>query len=70
MALYRIHEKYLVNNKVHLTNKLFNLKIAKDASISQHRNKFNMITNQFLFVNIKFDDEMQVLIMLTSLPNY
>ena len=49
--------------------KLFNLKMAKKASVTQHLNEFNTITNQLLSVEIDFDDEIRALIVLASLPN-
>ena len=57
------------NNKVRLMKKLFNLKMAENASVAQHLNEFNIITNQFSFVEIDFDDEIRALIVLASLPN-
>jgi hypothetical protein len=41
-----IYEKSSANNKVHLMKKLFNLKMAKEASVAQHLNEFNTIINQ------------------------
>ena len=68
-ALSGMYEKSSVNNKVHLMKKLFNLKMAKKASVTQHLNEFNTITNQLLSVEIDFDDEIRALIVLASLPN-
>ena len=64
-----MYEKPLANNKVHLMKKLFNLKMVENASIAQHLNKFNTITNQLLSVEIDFDDEICALIVLAFLPN-
>ena len=49
--------------------KLFNLKMAENASVAQHLNEFNTITKQFSSVEIDFDDEIRALIVLASLPN-
>ena len=68
-ALSSMYEKPSANNKVHLMKKLFNLKMAENASVTQHLNEFNTITNQLLSVEIDFDDEIRVLIVLASLPN-
>ena len=57
------------NNKVHLMKKLFNLKMAENASVAQHLNEFNIITNQLSSVEIDFDDEIRALIVLASFPN-
>ena len=37
------YEKPSANNKVHLRKKLFNLKMAENASVAQHLNEFNTI---------------------------
>ena len=49
--------------------KLFNLKMAENASVAQHLNEFNTITNQLSSIEIDFDDEIRALIVLASLPN-
>jgi hypothetical protein len=69
VALLSMHEKSSANNKVHLMKKLFNLKMAEGASVAQHLNEFNTITNQLSSVEIDFDDEICALIVLASLPN-
>ncbi|RVW61281.1 Retrovirus-related Pol polyprotein from transposon TNT 1-94 [Vitis vinifera] len=68
-ALSGMYEKSFVNNKVHLMKKLFNLKMAENASVAQHLNEFNTITNQLSSVEIDFDDEIRALIILASLTN-
>ena len=68
-ALSGMYEKPSANNKVHLMKKLFNLKMTENASVAQHLNEFNTITNQLSSVEINFDDEIYVLIVLASLPN-
>ena len=68
-ALFGMYKKPFANNKVHLIKKLFNLKMAENASIAQHLNEFNTITNRLSPIKIDFDDENCVLIVLTSLPN-
>jgi len=68
-ALSGMYEKPSTNNKVHLMKKLFNLKMAEGASVAQHLNEFNTITNQLSSMEIDFDDEIRALIVLASLPN-
>ena len=67
-ALSGMYEKPSANNKVHLMKKLFNLKIAENASVA-HLNEFNTITNQLSSVEIDLDEEIRALIVLASLPN-
>ena len=64
-----MYEKPSANNKVHLMKKLFNMKMIENASIAQHLNEFNTITNRLSFVEIDFDDEIRALIVLAFLPN-
>ena len=68
-ALSGMYEKSSANNKMHLMKKLFNLKMAENASIAQHLNEFNTITNQLSSVEIVFVDKIRALIILASLPN-
>ena len=68
-ALFGMYEKPSANNKVYLMKKLFNLKKAKGTPVVQHLNEFNTITNQLYLVEIEFDDEVCVLILLASLSN-
>ena len=49
--------------------KLFNLKMVENATVAQHLNEFNTITNQLSPVEIDFDDVICALIVLASLPN-
>ena len=51
-ALSGMYEKPSANNKVHLMKKLFNLKMAENASVAQHLNEFNTITNQLSSIEI------------------
>ena len=52
-ALSGMYEKLSANNKVHLMKKLFNLKMAENASVTQHLNEFNTIINQLSSVEIE-----------------
>nr|CAN76388.1 hypothetical protein VITISV_037906 [Vitis vinifera] len=57
-ALSGMYEKSSANNKM-----------VENASVAQHLNEFNTITNQLSSVEIDFDDEIRALIVLASLPN-
>ena len=41
-ALSGMYEKLSANNKVHLMKKLFNLKMAENASVAQYLNEFTL----------------------------
>ena len=49
--------------------KLFNLKMVEGAPVAQHLNEFNTITNQLSSMEIDFNNEIRVVIVLASLPN-
>ena len=68
-ALFGMYEKLSANNKVHLMKKLFNLKMTENASVAQHLNEFNTITNQLSSIEIDFNNEINAMIILASLPN-
>ena len=68
-ALSSMYEKPSANNKVHLINKLFNLKMVEGTLVAQHLNEFNTSTNQLSSVEIDFGDEIHALIVMASLPN-
>ena len=68
-ALSSIYEKLSANNKVHLMKKLFNLKKAEGIPVAQHLNEINTITNQLSSMEVDFEDEICLLIVLAFLPN-
>ena len=68
-ALSIIYEKLSANNKVHLMKKLFNLKKAEGIPVAQHLNEINTITNQLSSMEVDFEDEICLLIVLAFLPN-
>ena len=67
-ALSNMYEKPSASNKVYLMRRLFNLKMAEGASVTDHINEFNVITTQLSSVEIMFEDEVKALILLSSLP--
>ena len=64
-----MHEKPSASNKVHLMRRVFNLKMAEGASVTDHINEFNVIMTQLSSVEIMFNDEVNALILLSSLPD-
>ncbi|KAE8681332.1 hypothetical protein F3Y22_tig00111330pilonHSYRG00176 [Hibiscus syriacus] len=68
-AISSMYEKSSASNKVHLMRQLLNLRMAKGASVAQRLNELNTITTQLSSVEIEFDDEVQALILLSSLPD-
>ncbi|GJT43808.1 retrovirus-related pol polyprotein from transposon TNT 1-94 [Tanacetum coccineum] len=67
-ALSNMYEKPSASNKVFLIRQLVNTKMNEGASIADHVNEFNSILSRLMSVDIKFDDEVQALLLLSSLP--
>ncbi|GJX12264.1 retrovirus-related pol polyprotein from transposon TNT 1-94 [Tanacetum coccineum] len=51
-----------------LDRKLVNTKMMEGSSIADHLNEFNSILSRLMSVDIKFDDEVQALLLLSLLP--
>ena len=59
--------KSLMNNLI-LKRKLYGLKMTKGLALDQHITVFNQIISDLNRVDVKFEDEDMVLILLNSLP--
>jgi hypothetical protein len=46
----------------------FNMKMLEGGCIVGHFNEFNMINNQLSSVGVNFDDEVRVILILSSFP--
>ena len=68
-ALSNMYEKPSAANKVFLIRELVNTRMKEDSSVTEHINKMNLILVRFTLVGIKFDDEVQALLLLSSLPD-
>lgn len=66
-ALSNMYEKPSASNKVHLMIRLFNSRMTKGGSVAQHLSELNSITTQLSLVETDFEDEVQVLIFLSSI---
>ncbi|GJZ50990.1 hypothetical protein Tco_0605505 [Tanacetum coccineum] len=67
-ALSNMYEKPSASNKVFLIRQLVNTKMKEGASVAEHVNEFNSILSRLMSVDIKLDDEVQALLLLSSLP--
>jgi hypothetical protein len=63
-ALAKLYEKTSTSNKVFLMKRLFNMNMSEGGYVSNHLNEFNTVTNQLIFVGVKFDDEVRALLIL------
>ncbi|VFQ76723.1 unnamed protein product [Cuscuta campestris] len=68
-ALSNMYEKPSAANKVFLIRELVNTRMKEGTSVTEHINKLNSILARLLSVGIKFDDEVQALLLLSSLPD-
>jgi len=68
-ALSNMYEKPSAANKVFLIRELVNTRMKEDSSVTEHINKMNSILVRLMSVGIKFDDEVQALLLLSSLPD-
>lgn len=67
--LHDLYEKNTTSKKVFLMKNLYNLKMKKGASVAEHLNAFNIITNQLASVKIILDDEIRAILLMCSMPN-
>ncbi|CAM8996798.1 unnamed protein product [Rhodiola kirilowii] len=63
-----LYEKPSGANKFHVVRRLFNFKMAEGTPATRHLSEFGMILDQIESVNIKIDEELQVIMLLQSLP--
>ncbi|GJU22194.1 hypothetical protein Tco_1155536 [Tanacetum coccineum] len=61
-AMSNMYEKPSVSNKVFLIRQLVNTKMTDGAAVAGHVNEFNSVISKLLAVNIKFDDEMDMIL--------
>ena len=67
-ALSDMYERPSAANKVFLIRQLVNLKMMEGRSATDHINEFNSILSRLTSVGIGFEDEVQALLLLSSLP--
>ena len=67
-TLSSMYEKPSAFNKVYLIRCLFDMQMVDGSSTAENINEINSILGQLYLVGIKFDDEVKVLILLSSLP--
>ena len=68
-ALEALYEKPSASNKVYLMKKLFNLKMQQGARVADFLNEFQAVVQQLAAVDLKFDNEIQALLLLSCLPD-
>ena len=64
-----MYEKPSASNQVYLIRKLFNLVLKEGDSVTEHINMFTAMIGQLSSINIVFEDKLQALTLLSSLPD-
>lgn len=67
--LEELYARKMGNNKSFLFKQLISLKYSNDSPMTDHLNTFQWILNQLSAMNLTFDDEVQDLWLLGTLPN-
>ena len=67
--LEQLYARKTGNNKLYLIKKLLGLKYRDGTPLSDHLNAYQGILNQLAGMNIKFEDEVQGLWLLGTLPD-
>ncbi|GJZ61378.1 hypothetical protein Tco_0617515, partial [Tanacetum coccineum] len=67
-ALSNMYEKPSASNKVFRIRQFVNTNMKEGAFVADHVNEFNSILSRLISVDIKFDDEVQALLLLFLLP--
>ncbi|GFZ21721.1 hypothetical protein Acr_29g0008830 [Actinidia rufa] len=57
-----------LGNKALLMRRLVNLNLQRETTVAEHMSEFQNLVNQLTSVDLQFDDEMQALLLLSSLP--
>lgn len=65
--LEELYDRKSATNKAFLFRKLVNLKYKDGGSVAEHLNDMKNIVNQLASMKIVFDDELQALMLLSSL---
>ena len=68
-VLSNMYEKPSASNKVYLIRFLFATRLKEDDCVIDHVNEYNFILSRLSSVDIKFDDEVQALLLISSLPD-
>ena len=64
-----IYKKPIEHNKANFIKRLVNLKYNERRSIIEHTSEFQVLVNQLTTMKIILDDELQTLLLLSSLPD-
>jgi len=57
-----------LSNKLYLKHKLFGLKMSEGTNLNRYVNVFNQIISDLKWIDVKFNNEDEALMLLNSLP--
>ncbi|GFS33528.1 hypothetical protein Acr_00g0029030 [Actinidia rufa] len=67
IKLEEMYQSKTSRNKALLMRRLVNLKLQRETTVAEHTSEFQSLVNQLTSVDLQFDDEMQALLLLSSL---
>jgi hypothetical protein len=67
--LESLYERKTAQNKAFASRKVAHLKLKKGRSIAEHLSEFQDLVNQLTRMNLMVDDELQALLLLSSLTD-
>ena len=67
--LKSLYERKTTQNKASIARKLVNLKLKEGKSIVDHLSEFQDLVNQMVTMKLVIDNELQALLLLSSLPD-
>jgi len=66
---WSLYERKTAGNNIFLIRKIVNVKYEKRFSIVEHLNEFQSVVNQLSSMKTSIEDELQALLLLSSLPD-
>lgn len=69
VKLEGMYQAKTARNKALLMRRLVNLKLKHGTSVAEHTSEFQSLINQLSSVDMPLEDEMQALLLLSSLPD-
>ncbi|CAL5440937.1 unnamed protein product [Camellia sinensis] len=64
-----MYQSKTTRNKALIMRRLINLKLKNGVSVAEHTSEFHSLVNQLASIKMELEDEMQALLLLSSLPD-
>ncbi|GMP36494.1 hypothetical protein CsSME_00008607 [Camellia sinensis var. sinensis] len=62
-----MYQSKTARNKALIMRRLINLKLKSGVSVAEHTSEFHSLVNQLALIKMELEDEMQALLLLSSL---